>query len=154
MHKQTVRSKNGLFRRVRMHFDLFERYHLYMSNFEICVFGSMYICLISMYMYLFRCINMKLQCICTRFDIHACGKMFILCNFEWYECGFNIYIFIRFNVYMLNFVVCVYGLIILSVTERHNKVVEKLRSEWQWEGGAKPDGLVILRNQNQTLLSI
>ena len=27
-------------------------------------------------------------------------------------------------------------------------------SEWQWEGDAKPDGLVILRNQNQTLLSI
>ena len=27
-------------------------------------------------------------------------------------------------------------------------------SEWQCEGGAKPDGLVILRNQNQTLLSI
>ena len=27
-------------------------------------------------------------------------------------------------------------------------------SEWQWEGGAKPDGLVILRKQNQTLLSI
>ena len=55
---------------------------------------------------------------------------------------------------MLNFAVCVYGLVILSVTEHHNKVVEKLRSEWQWEGGAKPDGLVILRNQNQTLLSI
>ena len=29
-----------------------------------------------------------------------------------------------------------------------------LGSEWLWEGGAKPDGLVILRNQNQTLLSI
>ena len=27
-------------------------------------------------------------------------------------------------------------------------------SEWWWEGGAKPDGLVILRNQNRTLLSI
>ena len=27
-------------------------------------------------------------------------------------------------------------------------------SECQWEGGAKPDGLVILRYQNQTLLSI
>ena len=27
-------------------------------------------------------------------------------------------------------------------------------SEWQWEGGEKPDGLVILKNQNQTLLSI
>ena len=27
-------------------------------------------------------------------------------------------------------------------------------SEWRWEGGAKPDGLVILTNQNQTLLSI
>ena len=27
-------------------------------------------------------------------------------------------------------------------------------SEWQWEEGAKPDGLVISRNQNQTLLSI
>ena len=26
--------------------------------------------------------------------------------------------------------------------------------EWYWEGGAKPYGLVILRNQNQTLLSI
>ena len=26
-------------------------------------------------------------------------------------------------------------------------------SEWSWEGGAKPDGLVILRYQNQTLLS-
>ena len=25
---------------------------------------------------------------------------------------------------------------------------------WWWEGGAKPNGLVILRNQNQTLLSI
>ena len=27
-------------------------------------------------------------------------------------------------------------------------------SECWWEGGAKPDGLVISRNQNQTLLSI
>ena len=27
-------------------------------------------------------------------------------------------------------------------------------SEWLWEGSAKPDGLVIWRNQNQTLLSI
>ena len=27
-------------------------------------------------------------------------------------------------------------------------------SKWKWEGGAKLDGLVILRNQNQTLLSI
>ena len=27
-------------------------------------------------------------------------------------------------------------------------------SEWYCEGGAKPDGLVILRNQSQTLLSI
>ena len=27
-------------------------------------------------------------------------------------------------------------------------------SEWYWEGGAKPDGLVILRNQNQPLLSL
>ena len=27
-------------------------------------------------------------------------------------------------------------------------------SEWQWEGGGKPGGLVILRNQNQTLSSI
>ena len=27
-------------------------------------------------------------------------------------------------------------------------------NEWEWEGGAKPGGLVILRNQNQTLLSI
>ena len=27
-------------------------------------------------------------------------------------------------------------------------------SEWYCEGGAKPDGLVIFRNQNQTLLSI
>ena len=27
-------------------------------------------------------------------------------------------------------------------------------SEWYCEGGAKPDGLVIWRNQNQTLLSI
>ena len=26
--------------------------------------------------------------------------------------------------------------------------------KWYCEGGAKPDGLVILRNQNQTLLSI
>ena len=29
-----------------------------------------------------------------------------------------------------------------------------MASEWRWEGGAKPDGLVILTNQNQTLLSI
>ena len=29
-----------------------------------------------------------------------------------------------------------------------------LGSEWYGEGGAKPDGLVISRNQNQTLLSI
>ena len=27
-------------------------------------------------------------------------------------------------------------------------------SECKWEGGANPDGLVIMRNQNQTLLSI
>jgi len=27
-------------------------------------------------------------------------------------------------------------------------------SEWYWEGGAKPDRLVISRNQNQTLSSI
>ena len=27
-------------------------------------------------------------------------------------------------------------------------------SEWSWEGGAKPDGLVLLRNQNQTLLPL
>ena len=27
-------------------------------------------------------------------------------------------------------------------------------SEWWSEGGAKPDGLVISRNQNQTILSI
>ena len=27
-------------------------------------------------------------------------------------------------------------------------------SEWYWEKGAKPDGLVISRNQNQTLLAI
>ena len=27
-------------------------------------------------------------------------------------------------------------------------------SEWKWKGGAKPDELVILRNQNQTLLTI
>ena len=27
-------------------------------------------------------------------------------------------------------------------------------NEWQWEEGAKPDGLVILRNHNQTLLLI
>ena len=26
--------------------------------------------------------------------------------------------------------------------------------EWKWKGGAKPDELVILRNQNQTLLTI
>ena len=29
-----------------------------------------------------------------------------------------------------------------------------LGSEWYGQGGAKPDGLVISRNQNQTLLSI
>ena len=28
-----------------------------------------------------------------------------------------------------------------------------LGGEWYWEGGAKPDWLVISRNQNQTLLS-
>ena len=27
-------------------------------------------------------------------------------------------------------------------------------NEWLWEGGEKPHGLAILRNQNQTLLSI
>ena len=27
-------------------------------------------------------------------------------------------------------------------------------NEWEWEGGAKPGGLVILRNQSETLLSI
>ena len=27
-------------------------------------------------------------------------------------------------------------------------------SEWEWEEGAKPDELVILRNQNETLLSM
>ena len=69
-----------------MHFDLFERYHLYMCNFGICVFGSMYICLISMYMYLFRCI-------CTRFDIHTCGMMFICVISNGMNAG-SIYIFV------------------------------------------------------------
>ena len=32
--------------------------------------------------------------------------------------------------------------------------VKVVGSERLWEGGAKPDGLAILRNQNQTLLSI
>ena len=27
-------------------------------------------------------------------------------------------------------------------------------NEWEWGGGAKPGGLVILRNQSETLLSI
>ena len=74
-----------------MHFDLFERYHLYVCNFGICVFGSMYICVISIYVYLVRCINVQLQCICTRFDVTRYDVH--MCNFDLYECG-SIYIFL------------------------------------------------------------
>ena len=79
--------------------------------FDVYVFGSMYKCVTSMYMYAVRCT-------CMRYDVH-------MCNLDLYECG-SIYIFliqciyIRFDVYMLNLVVYVYGLMILSVTERHS----------------------------------
>ena len=54
--------------------------------------GTIYICVISAYVYLVRCINVQLQCICTQFDVHACGTMF-MCNFDLYECG-SIYMFL------------------------------------------------------------
>ena len=50
-----------------------------MCNFDVYVFGSMYKCATSMYMYAVRCT-------CMRYDVH-------MCNFDLYECG-SIYIFL------------------------------------------------------------
>ena len=40
-------------------------FDVYLCNFDVDVFGSMYKCGISM------------NGICTRFDVHACGMMYI-----------------------------------------------------------------------------
>ena len=66
-------------------------FDVYMCNFDVYVFGSMYKCATSMYMYAVRCT-------CMRYDVH-------MCNFDLYECG-SIYIFlISMYIYMVR---CLY----------------------------------------------
>ena len=54
-------------------------FDVYICNFDVYVFGSMYKCVTSMYMYAVGYTS-------TRYDVHTC-------NFELYECG-SIYIFV------------------------------------------------------------
>ena len=48
---------------------------------------------------------------------------------------------------MLNFVVCVYGLIILSVTERHTQRSFNIKPESIWYRGFNSNGAVFILEQ-------
>ena len=63
-----------------------------MCNFDVYVFGSMYKCVTSMYMYAVRCT-------CMRYDVH-------MCNFDLYECG-SMYIYAVRCLYVKFRCICV-----------------------------------------------
>ena len=81
-------------------FRFIVRCHLYMCNFDVCVFGSMYaMCNFDVYVFgwMYKCIiSMCINAVrCTRMRYDVC-----ICNFELYGCG-SIYIYIcNFNAYL------------------------------------------------------
>ena len=49
-----------------------------MCNFDVYVFGSIYICVISMYTYAIRCTWMRYEVHMFNFELYECGSIYIL----------------------------------------------------------------------------